>query len=1360
MRQTPLSSACFGLIRSRVSFALTSLAAMAIASPAPASPAHIGGVWSNGHDLGTVPVHFVLSPGDSAGMLSTISWWRSMPEGPGIKYGGFLFQRAFREPPTGSLASAAFPESLFYDRPAEAGPTNDFCAGTVRLEDSGTMIVGGTESTDADVGTTQNEIMLDGSRTWLQPDAHLRMHDRRWYGTGTLLGDGRVFIHSGSRYVQALIFGGITDSLRNDGVTRALAPPLVQRLGFSSHGEWDTPASPYPVLTAGVTAPRPREGGNAMLSISADHTVYFGGCDPAVADPASRCSNELWWLYRSDDHPSEANSNDYDYTWLRKPLAGDPSLSASIDTPVGRYRASAALDMFDDLVVFGGLTSTAAGDSTLSDLWVGRGAHYGNSSENRWYRVHMENLPERGDADLGARCGAAMWTDPLFHEIYFFGGAASADATPSDAAVYHLSLLWHEPDGSAPGFYTAHWNVVPEVQGSAAGVARARAGLAVDPREYLSAPVPKSMRFVLQGGRTAQGVTSDLLALWIFRTETATLGVYWQPIAMPPSSSTPVAALDPALLYDRETTRLITLGGRTASGGISHDIRAALMPFYDDPRIAPTPTWVEYGSGGLPHGLSGACAAVPFSDSYSRFAEIFDPHAPANTNHFTRLDSDPHLAEWYPFDFAIPTLGGSGAHRYVFEAGPRVDSWMADLGTAAQDGARWKPVDASRDTSLIKGGSAVMYRVGHILKCGTRDSEHFHPATNRTVTMDLRGMATGAITPSDFASLRWHVESPMHAARVNHGLVLLPTGDVAVFNGITQTADNDADDTDFPFVYLPEVWHPGDEDGSTSHWSDMNSDPFLHRRGYHSSAFLLADARVMVGGGNTLHQSGAFDGRANIDSVQIYSPPYLFGADDRLLPRPVILGLSAADVAYGGVATLLTDVAIDDAVLMRPAATTHAFDAEQRFVPLTRLRSQATQSPFAFTFRVPADPDSLPPGDYMLFARRAAMAPSIARWIHVRRTATTGPARDPGDLVRPGRMALRLSGTECGGTMRLSWAAPADDSTLVASGAVTAIDIRYTDEGPIDTWARFRAAKPVPVELPAPGAPGETQQITFTLDTGRTYWFAAACNDDARTGPNFSALSPVLRRTMLGCESDLFASTGQDSAAGGGSAIQETGVLGAPEGTSVSAGSVSCASGASTAGGSRTIRLRVRLRLRPDATPLWLHADALPGETASDTLVIESLQHSREGTLAPALCARASEGVHLLGGDTLWLDLSAATTATQLRIEAQRQPFAPIAELATVLPARTAIEKISPNPTAESSRITFALAKPGVVRLEVFDITGRRIRTLASSTFAAGHHDVAWDGKDDRGARARAGIYRVRLSTAGTQDHRAIVLID
>ena len=53
------------------------------------------------------------------------------------------------------------------------------------------------------------------------------------------------------------------------------------------------------------------------------------------------------------------------------------------------------------------------------------------------------------------------------------------------------------------------------------------------------------------------------------------------------------------------------------------------------------------------------------------------------------------------------------------------------------------------------------------------------------------------------------------------------------------------------------------------------------------------------------------------------------------------------------------------------------------------------------------------------------------------------------------------------------------------------------------------------------------------------------------------------------------------------------------------------------------------------------------------------------------------------------------------------------------------------------------------VRLEIFDLQGRRTRTMNSS-FAPGEHRVIWDRKTDAGGIAPRGIYSVRL-TAGSR---------
>lgn len=78
-----------------------------------------------------------------------------------------------------------------------------------------------------------------------------------------------------------------------------------------------------------------------------------------------------------------------------------------------------------------------------------------------------------------------------------------------------------------------------------------------------------------------------------------------------------------------------------------------------------------------------------------------------------------------------------------------------------------------------------------------------------------------------------------------------------------------------------------------------------------------------------------------------------------------------------------------------------------------------------------------------------------------------------------------------------------------------------------------------------------------------------------------------------------------------------------------------------------------------------------------------------------------------------------------------------------------------PNPFRGGTSVRFALAQPGPLRLAVHDVTGRRVRTLASGEWAAGSHEVRWDGLDSRGAPVARGAYFVRLEDAlGTRTLR------
>jgi hypothetical protein len=72
-----------------------------------------------------------------------------------------------------------------------------------------------------------------------------------------------------------------------------------------------------------------------------------------------------------------------------------------------------------------------------------------------------------------------------------------------------------------------------------------------------------------------------------------------------------------------------------------------------------------------------------------------------------------------------------------------------------------------------------------------------------------------------------------------------------------------------------------------------------------------------------------------------------------------------------------------------------------------------------------------------------------------------------------------------------------------------------------------------------------------------------------------------------------------------------------------------------------------------------------------------------------------------------------------------------------------------PNPFAGSTSIRFQVpeaAGGSRVRLDVFDLSGRRVRTVAEGAYLPGAYTVTWDGSDASGRRAGAGVYFFRLS--------------
>jgi hypothetical protein len=309
--------------------------------------------------------------------------------------------------------------------------------------------------------------------------------------------------------------------------------------------------------------------------------------------------------------------------------------------------------------------------------------------------------------------------------------------------------------------------------------------------------------------------------------------------------------------------------------------------------------------------------------------EIFDP---AGAGSWTRLANAPMDLQYYPHVFVNPD------GRIVVTGANRLEMATYALDIATQT---WTTVDPA----VLNAGSSVMYLPGKYMKSGRgRDPDlPGAPSVATTYVLDM-----SAATP------RWRQTASMTYPRTEHNLTILADGTVLTSGG---ALNSDVFDLNAP-VLTPELWDP-----VTEAYTLMA--PMPHPRIYHSTALLMPDGRVLSAGGGRYGP--------NYLEAEFWSPPYLFKG-----PRPTITS-APSTLGYGGsffVGTAATDIRAVN--LMRTGAVTHAFNQNQRFLPLA-----FQQTTGGLTVQMPSGPNAAPPGYYMLFILNANGVPSVAPIIKV-----------------------------------------------------------------------------------------------------------------------------------------------------------------------------------------------------------------------------------------------------------------------------------------------------------------------------------------------------------------------------------------
>lgn len=278
----------------------------------------------------------------------------------------------------------------------------------------------------------------------------------------------------------------------------------------------------------------------------------------------------------------------------------------------------------------------------------------------------------------------------------------------------------------------------------------------------------------------------------------------------------------------------------------------------------------------------------------------------------------------------------------IFQSGHLPDSYIYD-----PNAGTWTFV-ARTQLGWPRGDAAsVRLQDGRFMLVGGGD-ETTDQSTNTAEIIDLND-----------TNPQWKYTAPMNTIRVFNDAIVLPDGNVLVVGG---------DESSGSLQNTPEVYDP-----SSDTWTLVA--PHEIHRSYHSTAILLPDARVIVGGGdgNSHHNpTGLFD---ESGTYEIWNPYYLQKSS-----RPEILEMES-EAGYGADISIkyMSEVEIDRVVIYRGGVQTHSFSYNQISIPI-KVQGGADSST---VFKIPDNPNLLPPSYYMVFLLNKENVPSVAKWIRI-----------------------------------------------------------------------------------------------------------------------------------------------------------------------------------------------------------------------------------------------------------------------------------------------------------------------------------------------------------------------------------------
>lgn len=93
-------------------------------------------------------------------------------------------------------------------------------------------------------------------------------------------------------------------------------------------------------------------------------------------------------------------------------------------------------------------------------------------------------------------------------------------------------------------------------------------------------------------------------------------------------------------------------------------------------------------------------------------------------------------------------------------------------------------------------------------------------------------------------------------------------------------------------------------------------------------------------------------------------------------------------------------------------------------------------------------------------------------------------------------------------------------------------------------------------------------------------------------------------------------------------------------------------------------------------------------------------------------------------------------------------------------PVNFYLDQNYPNPFNPYTKIRFGLPAQTKVDISIYNVLGRKVKTLMNKEMLGGNHEITWDGKNDRGIRLSSGLYFYKLKTANYSITRKMIILN